>query len=145
MNGTGAKGRVLVVDHNEDLLRSLASHLVDNSYDVATATSSNEALEMASEQDFDLVLMDMWTPLTTGTETVTQLRESFTRAELPIIINSTSQTTTDIVGALTAGANDYVTKDVDLRILLARIETNISLKKTNEQFIQTNRVLVHGL
>jgi len=142
MTATRAEGRILVVDDEEHVRRSFANHLEENGYEVETACSTKRALEMIAEQEFDLVLFDMHLPPTTGTETVALLREKYSPAELPIIINSTSPSTTDIVEALMAGANDYVTKDVDIGILLARIRTNVALKKTNEQFIETNRSLL---
>ncbi len=142
MNTSRAEGRILVVDDEEHVRESFANHLEGNGYAVETASSAKRALEMITELEFDLVLFNMHMPQTTGTETVAMLREKYSPAELPIIINSRSPSTTDIVEALMAGANDYVTKDVDIGILLARIRTNIALKKTNEQFVQTNRSLV---
>ncbi len=142
MQASRAEGRILVVDDDEVLLRSFANHLGQNGYEVVTSTSGEEAVELVTQSPFDLVLLDMRMPRLTGNEAVKLLREKFSRAELPIIMNSTSRTTADIVSALVAGANDYVTKDVDIRILLARIETNIALKRTNEQFIESNRSLL---
>ena len=142
MESSRARGRVLVVDHDEAVLKSFATHLEDNRYDVVTTTSASQVLDLVSEQNIDLVLLDMLMPESTGPEMVTQLREEYSRAELPIIVNSTSQSTTDIVNTLTAGANDYVDKNIDARILLARIETNVSLKRTHQEFLQANRMLL---
>ena len=141
MNGSRAEGRILLGDDDNTMLCTLTTLLQENGYDVETASSGMQTVNLISDQAFDLVLLDLNIANAAGAQTVPQLREKYSPAELPIIINSTTSTVTDIVGALMAGANDYVTKDVDSGILLARIRTNVALKKTNEQFIRTNRSL----
>ena len=84
---------------------------------------------MLMTQPFDLVLLDIMMPGMSGFEVLTILRERHAAAELPVIMATASDQSSDIVAALTLGANDYVTKPLDFPVVLARIRTQLSLKR----------------
>ena len=115
---------------NRDML---SRRLQRRGYDVATAHDGNRALEMIRDHRFDLVLLDVMMPGLNGLEVLKILRESHTATHLPIIMATAREESAEIVNALRLGANDYVTKPLDFPVALARIQTQLALKRAAEQ------------
>ena len=126
-------GSLLVVDDNEINRDVLSRRLVQRGYHVAVAADGRQALEMLMTQPFDLVLLDIMMPGMSGFEVLTILREAHSAAELPVIMATASDQSRDIVAAMTLGANDYVTKPLDFPVVLARIRTQLSLKRAIQE------------
>jgi len=119
---------LLVVD-DDDTRESLAELLRDEGYAVSTARDGAQALEVLDGQTPDLVLLDIVMPRTTGLELLSTLRQRFSPAELPVIMMSAKDQSTDVVAALGEGANDYITKPLDLPIVLARVRAQLRTKQ----------------
>jgi two-component system KDP operon response regulator KdpE len=109
---------ILVVDDEPQLVRALRINLRARQYDVRTAATATEALQQASRQPPDLVILDLGLPDLDGVEVIHGLR-GWTQA--PIIVLSGRSDSTDKVQALDAGADDYVTKPFSMEELLARM------------------------
>jgi len=109
---------VLVIDDEPQILRALRINLRVRQYDVHTAGSATEALELAAKHPPDLVILDLGLPDLDGVEVIHGLR-GWTDA--PIIVLSGRSDSTDKVEALDAGADDYVTKPFGMDELLARM------------------------
>jgi two-component system KDP operon response regulator KdpE len=110
--------KVLVVDDEPQILRALAINLRARKYDVFTAASGTEALEVAAARNPDLVVLDLGLPDMDGVEVVRGLRGW---SAAPIVILSGRSDSGDKVEALDAGADDYVTKPFSVDELLARL------------------------
>jgi two-component system, OmpR family, KDP operon response regulator KdpE len=110
--------RLLVVDDDPGLLRALAINLRARKYDVDLAADGAQALETASRQPPDAVVLDLGLPDMDGVEIIEGLR-GWSRA--PIIVLSARTGQHDKVLALDAGADDYVTKPFGMDELLARL------------------------
>src|SRR4029079_14919431 len=76
----------------------------------------------------DLVLLDIVMPRTTGIELLGNLRQRFSPAEMPVIMMSAKDQSTDVVAALGQGAIDYITKPLDIPIVLARVRAQLSMR-----------------
>jgi diguanylate cyclase (GGDEF)-like protein/PAS domain S-box-containing protein len=129
---TPALGALLVVDddeHNRDLL---CRRLARKGYEATAAASGKEALALMQQHAFDLVLLDIMMPELDGIAVLKMIRETCTAAQLPVIMVSAKDESEDIVGALSLGANDYVTKPIDFPIVFARIHAQLSRKKAEE-------------
>jgi two-component system, OmpR family, KDP operon response regulator KdpE len=109
---------VLVVDDEPQILRALRINLRVRQYDVHTAGSGSEALEIAARHPPDLVILDLGLPDLDGVQVIQGLR-GWTDA--PIIVLSGRADSIDKVEALDAGADDYVTKPFGMDELLARM------------------------
>ncbi len=109
---------VLVIDDEPQILRALRINLRVRHYDVHTAGSGSEALELAARYPPDLVILDLGLPDLDGVEVIHGLR-GWTAA--PIIVLSGRADSMDKVEALDAGADDYVTKPFGMDELLARM------------------------
>jgi len=110
--------RVLVVDDEAALRKFLASVLGAAGYDVLAATDGEQALTVAQDEPFDLVVLDLMLPGIDGLEVCRQLREI---GDMPIIVLSAKGEEIDKVDALNSGADDYLTKPFGVEELLARI------------------------
>ncbi len=110
--------RVLVVDDEPQILRALRINLRVRQYEVHTALTGAQALEVAARNPPDVVILDLGLPDLDGAEVIGGLR-GWTAA--PIIVLSGRADSTDKVEALDAGADDYVTKPFNMDELLARI------------------------
>jgi two-component system KDP operon response regulator KdpE len=109
---------VLVIDDEPQILRALRINLRVRQYEVHTAGSAAEALELAAKHPPDLVILDLGLPDMDGLEVIHGLR-GWTAS--PIIVLSGRADSTDKVEALDAGADDYVTKPFSMDELLARM------------------------
>jgi sigma-B regulation protein RsbU (phosphoserine phosphatase) len=120
---------LLVVDDEELNREGLARRLRRHDYDVALARSGREAIELLARRSFDLVLLDIMMPGMNGLEVLKFLRRVDTLVDLPIVMVTAKGESEDVVEALELGANDYVTKPLDFPVVLARIRTQLSLRR----------------
>ncbi len=120
------EGKVLIVDDEPSVRRSLHSTLLSLGFDIGEASSGEEAIEICRIVKYDAVLLDINMPGKSGIETCAELRKM--RPRLAILIVSVNDDYDRRVQALEAGADDYVTKPFHMRELTARIRA--SLRRT---------------
>jgi two-component system KDP operon response regulator KdpE len=115
--------RVLVVDDDPRLRRTLAIALRAHQHEVLTAGDGRTALQIAAEDPMpDLVVLDLGLPDLDGTEVLQRIRRS---SLVPVIVLSARAESEDKVEALDLGADDYVTKPFGIEELLARIRAAV--------------------
>ena len=114
--------RALVVDDDPHLLRALRISLRAAGYDVVTAPDGTAAVQEATAVQPDVIVLDLGLPDLAGTEVLARLRPWFTG---PVLVLSARADSQDKVGALDAGADDYVTKPFDMAELLARLRAAV--------------------
>ncbi|MSQ67887.1 MAG: EAL domain-containing protein [Gammaproteobacteria bacterium] len=124
---------VLAVDDNATIRRAIAMRLSSKGYRVVTAEDGREALSAIEREPFDLVLLDLQMPGMSGAEVLKNLRLRYSETQLPVIMLAASDDKHDIAHTMELGANDYVVKPGDLPILLARINTQLALKKAADR------------
>lgn len=115
-------GHVLVVDDEPQLLRALRINLRARGFEVTTAATGAQALEAASKQLPDVVVLDLGLPDMDGLTVLDGLRGW---TSVPVIVLSARTDAADKVQALDAGADDYVTKPFGMEELLARLRAAI--------------------
>jgi sigma-B regulation protein RsbU (phosphoserine phosphatase) len=120
---------ILVVDDEELNSEGLARRLQGRGFTVTVARSGREAIELLGGRRFDLVLLDIMMPGMTGLEVLKFLRRVDSLIDLPIIMVTAKGESEDMVEALELGANDYVTKPIDFPVVLARIRTQLALRR----------------
>src|SRR6184192_386697 len=126
------QSRLLIVDDNEMNRDMLARRLERNGYLVDVVESAKQLMQRVKQNAVDLVLLDIEMPEVSGLDALKTLRESYSPVQLPIIMVTAKSQSEDIVKALNFGANDYLTKPVDLPVALARIGTQLSHKRAQE-------------
>jgi two-component system KDP operon response regulator KdpE len=120
---TSGRDRVLVVDDDPHLLRTLRINLTAHGYTVLTAPDGASALRAAAAAPHPhVIVLDLGLPDRSGVEVLDQLRRWST---VPVIVLSARSDSTDKVDALDAGADDYVTKPFGLPELLARLRATL--------------------
>jgi CheY-like chemotaxis protein len=112
------RGRILLVEDEPALVRALRINLRARNYDVETASAGRAALAVAARHPPDAVILDLGLPDVDGIEVIRELRH-WSRA--PVIVLSGRAGPGDKIGALDAGADDYVTKPFSMEELLARL------------------------
>jgi two-component system, OmpR family, KDP operon response regulator KdpE len=110
--------RVLIVEDEPALLRALRIDLRARGYEVLTAATGRDALDRAARHPPDAVLLDLGLPDGDGTDVIRAMREW---SSAPVIVLSGRASAQDKIGALDAGADDYVTKPFSMEELLARL------------------------
>jgi PAS domain S-box-containing protein len=116
---------ILVVDDVEANRDLLGRHLKRVGYQVETATGGTEALQMVSNQTFELILLDIMMPDIDGFMVLESLRKQYKASQLPVIMISAMNNREEVVKALDLGANDYITKPFDKKIMLSRVRTQL--------------------
>jgi diguanylate cyclase (GGDEF)-like protein/PAS domain S-box-containing protein len=121
---------LLVVDDNEANRDALSRRLRQRGYTVAVAADGPSALASVDHCDLDLILLDVEMPGMSGIDVLERLRAHHSREQLPVIMVTARTAGEDVIDALQRGANDYLTKPIDFPVAVARIETQLSLKRT---------------
>ncbi|MFT3990460.1 MAG: response regulator transcription factor [Luteolibacter sp.] len=114
--------RLLIIEDDPLLLRSLAAGMREENYAVDTATDGEDGLHKALTADYDCILLDGMLPVFDGWELLRRLRK--TKAT-PVLMLTARDAVTDRVRGLDQGADDYLTKPFDSEELLARVRALI--------------------
>lgn len=136
-----AKPSILIVDDVPENLRLLAAMLQQQGFRVRSATSSRRALEAARRAPPDLILLDICMPDLNGFEVCSQLKNDPTTQEIPVIFISAISETDDKIKAFRAGCVDYITKPFQELEVLARVKTQLKLRRQNQELEDNYRRL----
>lgn len=115
--------RILIVEDEKNIVDILNFNLVKEGYATMEAYDGQAGLQLALEQDPDLILLDLMLPKMDGFEVCRSLREQ--GRTTPVIMLTAREEETDKVLGLELGADDYITKPFSMRELLARVKANI--------------------
>lgn len=137
----GGMGRILIVDDVADNRAILGRRFQRRGYEIAEAESGLRALEMIAAETFDAVLLDVMMPDMNGLDVLARIREHHSLEMLPVIMVTGKTESEDIVKALTAGANDYITKPVDFAVALLRVSTQVARRRAEEKLRLVNAEL----
>jgi sigma-B regulation protein RsbU (phosphoserine phosphatase) len=125
---------LLVVDDIEDNREILSARLAQLGYaNVATASGGREALAMIERTPFDLVLLDLMMPGMSGIDVLEKLRSAGQLAALPVIMVSAASETDSVVRCIELGAEDYLTKPVNVTMLRARVGATLEKKRLRDR------------
>jgi two-component system response regulator MprA len=119
---------ILVVDDDPKIRSVLGRGLRFEGYDVQIAASGQEALQLARDTTFDLVVLDLTMPRMDGLEVCRRLRRG---VSIPILMLTARDAVADRIVGLDSGADDYLTKPFDFEELLARVRA--LLRRTQPQ------------
>ncbi|MEF2968398.1 response regulator transcription factor [Paenibacillus sp. M1] len=111
--------RLLVIEDEPTLSRLLSYNLTSEGYKVEVAEHGQTGFDLAMQQEFDLILLDLMLPGLNGFEIMSKLREEGVKT--PIIILTAKNAEEEVVEGLKSGADDYITKPFGVAELLARV------------------------
>ncbi len=115
--------RVLVVEDEPDLRRSLTRSLIEADFAVDQSGDGEDALHLATSTDYDAIVLDWMLPGCSGAQVLSGIRQAGRRT--PVVMLTARDAVTDRVTMLNAGADDYLTKPFAIEELTARIRALI--------------------
>ncbi len=133
--------RILVVEDEPGIANFLRDGLTEESFAVDVAENGNKGFELASTNDYDLVLLDWMIPGLSGIEVCRQIRKS--NSLVPIIFLTAKDTVSDTVFGLEAGANDYIRKPFQFEELLARIRVQLRTKEGEQNILSLGSITMN--
>jgi two-component system, OmpR family, alkaline phosphatase synthesis response regulator PhoP len=141
---TMPKERILVVEDEQDILELVRYNLSRENYQVFCASSGEEALQIATSEPLDLILLDLMLPGIDGLEVTRRLKKNPKTQDIFIVMLTAKGSEADIVTGLELGSDDYMTKPFSPRVLLARIKAVI--RRTRDEKPEDTAVIqVHDL
>lgn len=132
---------ILIVEDEAKIARFVELELLHEGNEVTKAADGRLGLDMALEQDFDLILLDVMLPQLNGLEVLRRLRQ---KKDTPVIMLTARDAVMDKVSGLDAGADDYITKPFAIEELLARIRVALK-KRSNSLSVTTNYMEINGV
>jgi class 3 adenylate cyclase/CheY-like chemotaxis protein len=127
--------RILIVDDNPTNRDILATRLAMHGYDLSQAADGEEAVAAVKTLVPDLVLLDVMMPKLNGIDACRLLKNDPTLPFVPVILVTAKADTMDVVAGLEAGADEYLTKPVDLAALVARVRSMLRLKALHDRTV----------
>ncbi|MBN9332175.1 PleD family two-component system response regulator [Devosia sp.] len=125
--------RVLIVDDIPTNVRLLEARLSAEYFDVLTASSGPEALEICDNNEVDIILLDVMMPVMDGFEVCRRLKSNPRTHHVPVLMITALDQPSDRVKGLEAGADDFLTKPVDDTQLMARVKSLARLKSLTDE------------
>jgi len=118
------KQKILLVDDEKDIIEFLQYNLAQEGYEVISANDGKEALEKLNEKP-DLIVLDVLMPRMNGYEVCAKIRENEKYKNIPVLFLTAKVSEMDEVHGLSIGADDYITKPISPKKLVARIKANL--------------------
>ena len=138
---------VLVVEDEEDIMEVIRFNLEKEGYDVHQAISGEKALQVIENNLPSLVLLDLMLPGINGLDLCRIFKQNDRTKAIPVIMLTAKSEDADIVAGLEMGAEDYITKPFNPRVLLARVRTVLRRRETgvkdDSSVIQVEGMQIH--
>ncbi|MGD9033853.1 MAG: response regulator [Desulfobacteraceae bacterium] len=142
-----AKGRILVVDDEEDILELVRFNLAREGYPVICTASGEETLKIARKEHPELIVLDLMLPGIDGLDVAKALKNDPKTRDISIVMLTAKGEEADIVTGLELGADDYITKPFSPRILVARVRAVLRRKlkemPEDESALKIHNLLIH--
>lgn len=122
------KRSILIVDDDQVSGTLLQKKLEKRGYETKLVLGGHECLQEISENKYDLILLDIMMPEISGLEVLDEIRKVHDASQFPVIMVTAKNEDSDLVGALKRGANDYLSKPVNIDVAIARISSQLILK-----------------
>jgi len=128
---------LLLVEDNEELLY-LMEKILSRQYHVLVAKNGLEALDIIKDNEIDIIISDVMMPEMDGLELCRNIKSNLETSHIPVILLTAKNTAEDRIECYNAGADGYISKPFELKILEARINNFIIHKKSKQEEFRTN-------
>jgi two-component system alkaline phosphatase synthesis response regulator PhoP len=127
------KGRILLVDDEEDILEFLSYNLIKEGFKIKTASNGKSALKILEKFNPDLIILDVMMPEMDGIEVCENIRENEKNDDILILfLTARSEDYSELAG-FSAGADDYITKPIKPRLLVSRVNAILKRKRKTKE------------
>lgn len=127
------RSRLLLVD-DEAINRDYFGHRLEiEGFIVETSDSGPDALTAISQTEYDAILLDVSMPEMSGQEVLRRIRKGYSALELPVLLVTSNSESDEMIEAFNFGANDYITKPINIPVAVARINSHIVSKRLSQQ------------
>lgn len=130
---------ILIIDDEPQQIYLVASILSEKKYKVKVLVDGTEALEVLEEKTPDLILLDIIMPNISGIELCKKIKSNPNYSSIPVIFLTAASDSETVLNAFAAGAQDYVSKPVNAKELLARVEVHLQLKRKSQKLEEAYR------
>ena len=128
-----ATKKILAVDDSPTYLEALAEALRDDGYDVISARSGQEAIELLAVERVDCILLDVVMPGLNGQDTCIRIKAAPAVRDVPLIMLTSLDDRAAMIQGLSAGADDYISKSSEFEVLKARVRAQIRRKQFEDE------------
>ncbi len=125
------KTRILIVDDEENILKTMRGSLEDEDYEVLTAKDGQEAMDKVRSENLDLIFLDIWLPGMDGMETLKSIKEYDTN--LDVVLMTGHGTINTAIQAIKFGALDFLEKPLSLDNILSIANSSLERKRAMEE------------
>lgn len=136
--------KVLIVDDEIDIAELISDVLTDEGLETTIKNNGEDAVEIATKEQFDLIILDIMMPKMNGTEVCSQIRD---KVDCPIIFVTAKTQLLDKLVGFEIGADDYITKPFTIEELVARVKAHIRrsnrASKTNQNIITIGEIRIN--
>ncbi len=140
-----AKGTILVVEDEEDILELVSYNLAREGFAVERAATGETGLQKARTTSPDLILLDIMLPGVDGLDVCRSLKRDEATRTIPIIMMTARGEEADVVTGLELGADDYVTKPFSPRVLIARVKAVLRRRSAAEAPVDTQSLRIGNI
>ena len=127
---------ILIVDDNPKNLQILGNYLQEEGYLVEFALNGASALDWIKQSEFDLILLDIMMPEMDGFEVCKIIKSNPVYQKIPVIFLTAKIDTESIVTGFDLGAVDYIIKPFNQKELIARVKTQIEIKRGRDEIVR---------
>ncbi len=132
--------KILIVDDDEITLDVMAERLQKRGFEVETLQDGRKIFPLLESGRIDLILLDVMMPQISGIDLLEKIRVGHKHIDLPVIMVTAKDSSTDIVKAFRAGANDYLLKPINMDVAVARITAQLTLKMYHTENLSKKEV-----
>lgn len=137
--------KILIVDDNPENIQVLGKLLQNEDYSVDFAMDGQAALEWVDKKDFDLILLDVMMPEMNGFEVCERIKADPEKQKIPVVFLTAKTDLESTIKGFCAGAVDYVNKPFNKEELLARVSTQLELKKARDEIELKNKLITSSI
>jgi DNA-binding response OmpR family regulator len=142
MTNKTRKGRVLVVEDEEDIRNLIVMHLGREGHEVQSCMNGRDALNLLKKEKFDLAVLDWMLPEMSGVEVIRELRKISDHDAIAILMVTAKATNADLILGLEAGADDYLVKPFELSVLTARARALLRRMEKKETSLELGPLVI---
>jgi two-component system alkaline phosphatase synthesis response regulator PhoP len=134
------KEKILIVEDEKDIVKMLDYNLKKEGFRTLSCYDGEEALDLATREHPDLIVLDLMLPGVDGLEVCKALKKESKTSSIPIIMLTAKSQESDKVVGLELGADDYLTKPFSIRELLARIKAVLRRMKEKDKLPEVLKI-----